>query len=208
LDETIRWVKALESDGIDRTFVASGWMGYDVPAEFLTHVSAIRENTALEIYGLFGALNKKSLKNLREAGLDGYLCSLESPNEAVYRSFRPGGDSLQDRLRALDWAESLGLKRWSGFLIGLGESEEDIEEGLRLLKSLMPESLSILPFTPFPYTPMQAAAPANPMLWARTAAAATLLIPEANVFTDQTADVYRPYSDLFKPNGIYELPGR
>jgi biotin synthase len=206
VEETVRWAKNLENSGIDRTFAASGWMGYETPPDFLAHVSAIRENTRLEVYGLFGALSKQSLRDLREAGLEGYLCSLESPSEEVYRSFRPGGDSLDDRLRALDWAETLGLKRWSGFLIGLGESEKDIETGLGILKDLAPESISILPFTPFPYTPMQAAAPANPMLWARAAAAATLLIPAADIFTDQTTGVYGPYSDLFKPNGVYDLP--
>ena len=206
LCETAQWAKHLWAQGIRRTFLASGWMGYKIPAEFLRQAETVRENSDLEIYGLFGALDKQSLIDLRSAGMQGYLCSLESPSEAVYRSFRPGGDNLEDRLRAIDWAAGLGLSIWSGFLVGLGETEDDIKNGVKMLTKLNPVSLSVLPFTPFPNTRMVDSMPASPYTWARAAATATLAIPQADVFGDQAVGMYRPYADLFAPNGAYVVP--
>ena len=204
--ETAQWVKHLWNQGIRRTFVASGWMGYKIPSEFLRQVAVVRENSELEIYGLFGALDKQSLLDLKAAGMQGYLCSLESPSEAVYRSFRPGGDSLQDRLRAIDWAAEMGLAIWSGFLVGLGETESDIKNGVGMLKKMNPASLSVLPFTPFPNTRMIDSMPARPYDWARAAAISTLAMPKADIFGDQASGMYRPYADLFAPNGAYVVP--
>jgi biotin synthase len=208
IEETIARAKELDAQGVDRTFAATGWMGYRIPREFSDHIRAIRENSSLEVYALMGALDRESLAELKAAGLQGYLCSLESPSETVYRSFRPGGDSLADRVEALTWAKELGLKIWSGFLIGFGETEGDIKKGIEMLRELEPQSISILPFTPFPQTGMEDAMPANPMRWAKAVAAATLCMPQADIFTDQGAGIYRPYSDLVKPTGVYKLPGQ
>ena len=204
--QTIDWVKKLEANGVQRTFAASGWQGYRVPREFVAQVGAVRENSALEIYALMGAIDRQSLADLASAGLQGYLCGLESPNDAVYRTFRPGGDSREDRLTALRAAKDLGLKVWSGFLIGFGETDEDIMQGIDMLAGLEPSSVSILPFIPFPRTGMADRMPANPLKWAKAMAAATLAMPQADIFTDQGEGLYRPYGDLVKPNGLYRLP--
>jgi biotin synthase len=206
VQQTIDWVKKLDANGVRRTFVASGWRGYRVPREFMGHIAAIRENSSLEIYALMGAIDKQSLAELAQAGLQGYLCGLESPNDAVYRSFRPGGDSRDDRIAALYAAKELGLKIWSGFLIGFGETDGDVLRGIDMLIRLEPSSVSILPFTPFPYTGMADRMPANPLKWAKAMAAATLALPQADIFTDQRESLYRPYGDLVKPNGLYRLP--
>jgi biotin synthase len=204
--QTIDWVKKLEENGVQRTFVASGWWGYRIPRGFVNHVGAVRENSSLEIYALMGAIDKKSLAELAQAGLQGYLCGLESPNKDIYRRFRPGGDSQDDRITALYAAQELGIKVWSGFLIGFGETDEDIVQGIDMLIRLEPSSVSILPFIPFPYTGMADRMPANPLKWARAMAAATLDMPKADIFTDQGEGLYRPYGDLVKPNGFYRLP--
>jgi biotin synthase len=205
-EETLEWAKMLDDQGIPRTFIAGGWQGRSLPVSLLDYVRLIKENTGLEIFGLFGALDRASLAALKEAGLKGYLCGLESPNEGIYRRFRPGGDSLEDRKQALWDAKDLGLDIWSGFLLGLGESEEDVAEGIRWLKDIQPQSLSVLPFTPFPDTCMEGENPANPFMWARMAAIASLCLPGADIFTDPVAGIYNPYARLFMPNGIYKIP--
>ncbi len=200
--------KELQAAGIDRTFLASGWMGYRVPEWFYQAVTAIKEQVPIEVYGLFGALDQTCLKELKQAGMDGYLCSLESPNREVYRNFRPGGDSLDDRIEALHYAREIGLTLWSGFLCGLGETVEDMIYGLQILQELEVESLSILPFKPYPNTPMAGASPANPLSWARAMAVARLALPDADLFDDSDRGVYGEYSKLVEPNGRYTFPGK
>lgn len=208
IETALNNAKFLESKGINRTFLASGWMGYTLPRDYYEYIYRIKENTSLEVYGLFGALGNESLKELKSAGLDGYLCSLESPSEKVYRSFRPGGDSLKDRINALNYAKSIGLKLWSGFLFGLGEEESDIRYGLKVLKDLEVESLSILPFMPFPYTKMIDWDIPNPLKWAKTAAIGKLFMPNVKLFVDAEDGCYGEYAKLLSPDGVYTHPKR
>jgi biotin synthase len=208
LEETLENAKALEAMGADRTFVATGWLGYEVPREVMAHVENIRNNTSLDVYALIGAVSKNSLAELKAAGLTGYLCGIESPSERVYRTFRPGGDSLEDRRRALRDARDLGLKLWSGFLIGFGETDEEIAAGIAEMGELQPESVSILPFIPVPFTPMRVSNPANPWIWAKAAAAGTLACPGSDIFSDQGQGMYAAYGELFAPNGAYVFPFR
>ena len=157
---------------------------------------------------MFYFKKRRSLVNLKAAGMDGYLCGLESPNEEIYKRFRPAGDTLTDRLTALKIAQDINLKIWSGFLVGLGETDEDISGGLETLRELDPESLSILPFTPFPNTEMWAENPANPLQWARVMASARIFLPKPNLFSDQTEGFYQGYGILGGANGFYVFPGK
>ena len=91
LAEIIQHTYTLSDAGIDRVFMMSGWMGYKVPGYFYEYITAIKQNSNMEVFGLFGAVNKKCLIDLKNAGMDGVRCGLESPNEQIYRKFRPGG---------------------------------------------------------------------------------------------------------------------
>ncbi len=206
-DEMLKRTDVIAQAGVHRMVVASGWMGYDVPAHFCECIRAIKDRFNLEIFGLFGAVSPSSLAELKEAGMDGYQCGLESPNERVYRGFRPGGDSLEDRKHTLFAARNLGLKLWSGFLVGVGESRADIAAGLAFLDTLGLESISILPFIPQPHTKMWGANPANPLQWARVVAIARLLMPGPNVFF-KPEGFYGDYAILAGANGCYVFPGR
>jgi len=206
--EMVERTKVLMAAGITRIFLASGWMGYETPGYFYDYVSLVKETSALEVYGLFGALSKSCLAGLQQAGLDGMICGLESPNERVYRRFRPGGDSLQDRLNCLRWGRELGLKLWSGFLCGLGENKADCRNGIEMLSTLGLDSVSILPFIPVPNTELWRENAANPWQWARTVAVAGLAMPGANIFSDQIEGLYRGYSQLSGANGFYVFPGK
>lgn len=207
---TINEIKArtqvLLEAGIQRVFLASGWMGYKVPKFYYDCIHSIKEDSNLEIYGLFGAIKRTSLVNLKHAGMDGYLCGLESPNEKIYKRFRPAGDTLTDRISALKTAKNLNLKIWSGFLVGLGETDEDINVGLEILRELDPESLSILPFTPFPNTEMWEENPANPLKWAKIMASTRIYLKKPDLFSDQTIGFYQGYGILGGANGFYIFP--
>lgn len=206
-EEMVARAKELEELGIHRAFLPSGWMGYRIPEYFCEYVRAVKDNCRLEIYSLMGALDKESLAALKDAGLDGCLCGLESPNERIYRQFRPGGDSLAERLETIVNAKALGLKVWSGFLVGLGETEADIIKGLTLLHELDVDSVSILPFTPYPNTAMERENPANPYTWARVMAIARLFLKKPDFFSDFTDGFYGEYGKLGGANGFYVFPG-
>lgn len=206
IEEIKARTKLLVDAGIHRVFLASGWMGYEVPNYYYDCISSIKDNSNLEVYALMGAVNRSSLVNLKHAGMDGYLCGLESPNEKIYKRFRPSGDTLADRITTLKNAKSINLKIWSGFLVGLGETDEDIALGLEILKEFDPKSLSILPFTPFPNTEMWEENPANPLHWARVMAIARNFIKEPDLFSDQTLGFYYGYGILGGANGFYVFP--
>jgi len=116
---------------VNRILLPSGWAGYSLPDYYFEYTNAIKKNFDIEVFGLFGAIDKNSLVSLKQAGMDGYQCGLESVNEKIYRSFRPGGDSLSDRINTLKWAREVGLKLWSGFIFGFGLGKTDIIKSLK-----------------------------------------------------------------------------
>ena len=206
LSDLIARAHRLADRGITRAFAATGWMGYSLPRNYIDAVYEIRSaEPRLELFGLFGALDQRSHKELAFAGLSGMLTSLESPSKDIYRSFRPGGDSLDDRMRALDFATESGLKVWTGFLVGLGESIADVAAGIEALSSFEPESISILPFVPFPDTPMANHPPTDPLWLARVNAVARIQLPETRFFfSDHDQEFDRIYADRIGINGSYE----
>lgn len=205
-DEFLHRGEQLAAFGIDRIFVASGWMGFDLPEIYYDYIRHLRQRVDCEIWALMGALSKDSLQRLCDCGTDGYLCGIESPNEAVYRRFRPGGDSQADRLQALVHARQVGLRLWSGFLVGFGENAADVEVGIRMLTDLGLDSVSILPFLPSLGTPMERDDAANPYDWATAMAKACLAMPTAHVFSDQTTGYLEPFGKMGGANGFYVFP--
>jgi len=206
LEEIISRTKILEKSGINRVFAASGWMGFKVPKYFYEYINAMKENSTMEVFGLFGAIGRESLTGLKDAGMDGYFCGLESPNEQLYKLFRPGGDTMRDRIVSLNTAKNIGLKLWSGFLVGFGESEEDVSGGLEILKELNVDSISILPFIPVTNTEMMREDPANPFWWAKVMAVARIYNDKPDMFSDQKEGLYSSYSQLAGANGFYIFP--
>jgi biotin synthase len=182
IDEVIDRARAARKAGIQRIHMPSGWMGYDLPDYFYEYVKAARENSGCEVYAFCGPINKKSLSLLKAAGMDGYWCGIEVPNETVFRQVRPG-DDFQGRLRTLREAKELGLKTMSGFLFGVGETQDDIVTGIQLLKKLEVDSVTISPLKPMPYTEMEKFAPPAPYEWARAMAITTIYLEKASIFT-------------------------
>lgn len=206
--DILQRIEVLIKAGIDWAFMPSGWMGYEVPEYFCEYVTAVKKNSKMEVYGLFGAVNKKSLIDLRNAGMDGILCGIESPNEEVYRIFRPGGDSLADRKETLYAAREIGLKLWSGFILGVGETQEDVIHGLEYFAEIGVDSISILPFVPTPYSDMWGEDPVNPLHWARTVAVSRLYLKTANIFVTMDGG-YVDYGRITGANGNYiQLPDK
>ena len=203
----VNWAHALADKGIERAFFGTGWLGYRLPTTILKKIEAVcTAEPRLEYYGLFGALDRQTHFDLAAAGLSGMLTSLESPSERVYRSFRPGGDSLSDRLTALEFTREAGMKVWSGFLVGLGEDVHDVAFGLQLLGKIAPESVSILPFEPFAETEMRDHPPTDSQWLARVNAVARLVLPPSTIlFSDHYRDVDQRFGHAIGYNGSYQI---
>ena len=206
IPELIEHAHLLADLGIPRAFTATGWMGYRLPRIYVDAVAAIHEaEPRLQLFGLFGALDRQSHLDLAHAGLAGMLTGLESPSRSVYRAFRPGGDSLDDRLRALDYTREAGMIVWSGFLLGLGETREDAAWGIETLRRFEPESVSILPFEPYPDTPMANDPPCDARWLAQVNAVARIRIDSARYFfSDHDHAFDALYAQRLGMNGSYE----
>ena len=201
----VDWAHALADKGIQRAFFGTGWLGYRLPKGILNKIEKVcAAEPRLEYYGLFGALDRQTHFALASVGLNGMLTSLESPSERIYRAFRPGGDSLGDRLNALEFAKDAGMNVWTGFLVGLGEDAADVAWGLKTLKEIKPESVSILPFEPFEEIEMHNHPPTDSQWLARVnAAARVVLAPSTILFSDHYLDVDQRYGSTIGFNGSY-----
>jgi biotin synthase len=180
LDEMLKYAKELEELGIKKVHVPSGWMGYDLPNYFYDYVKEIKENTELELIGFSGAINENSLRKLKEAGIDGYWCGLETLNKRVFNQLRPG-DNLDERTKTLWKAKELGLKVWSSFLVGVGETPEDIMRQIDLFRELAVDNIMIMPLSPAPYTAMEKCNPPNPYWVAKVVAVTRVSLDKPDI---------------------------
>ena len=171
------------TEGIDWLYPVSGCIGPNLPDYFYECVSALKQVSDIAQYGLFTALSKRSLELLKEAGVEGYRCAIESPNLSVFKAVRPN-DNYDARIQSIKESKKLGLKVWSGFIIGLGEELEDIARGIEILKDLEVDAVLLNAFQPSPYTEMEAANPPSPLLVAKAMAVTRILMPNIDlIFT-------------------------
>jgi biotin synthase len=205
VEEIITGITKLEQNGVDRLILTSAWMGYELPDDYYECVARVKEKCPVDVYAQFGALNRSSLCKLKKAGLDGYLCNLDSPNRKNDLSFQYGYN-FSDRMKTLKEAKEVGLKTWSGFFVGMGETDEDIAIGLTLLQLLEVHSLQILPFIPFPCSRMIIDNNREGLVeWARILAIARIFLQEPDLFAYQATGSYYAYAVMGGGNGFYIL---
>lgn len=166
--------------GIDWLYPVSGCIGPGLPEHFYECLGALRRVSDIKLFGLFTPLNRQSLESLQIAGVDGYRCAIESPNREVFKKVRPS-DDYDARIQSIKDAKRLGLKVWSGFIIGLGEGIDDIARGIETLQGLEVDAVLISAFRPTPFTEMEMDNPPNPLLVAKAMAACRILMPHIDL---------------------------
>jgi biotin synthase len=181
LEEVSIRAKSFGKAGMHKIYMPSGCMGPEIPDYFFEYLIAVKESSGLETFGFFGAVNKATLSSLKSVGADGYWCGIEMPNEEIFRRNRPG-DDFKARLDTLRDARELGLITWSGFITGMGESEDDIIYGLELMKEFSVDAVLITPFRPWPFTAMEAENPANMYEWAKVLAITRVFLGNIDIF--------------------------
>jgi biotin synthase len=94
-------------------------------------------------------------KAFRYAGADRYLLKHETINPKLYQALHPG-QSLDTRLRILDYLRELDYQVGIGCILGLpGQTIEDLVDELMFIEKFEPDMIGIGPFLPQGNTPLK-----------------------------------------------------
>jgi biotin synthase-like enzyme len=176
IQETIDRVTELRKVGINRITLVSGWLGYQNTMS-VPYLKALRNEFAdLEISAAAGPISKSSLKALKDAGLNQYGCNLEATPEILVKI--KGFNDIPERIETLRYAKDVGLKVSSGYIIGIGETPEQLTRLLEIIGTVDPDNVFMTPFEPYPDTPMSDASAPTIKQIAETVAKTRLMFKE------------------------------
>ena len=135
----------------------------------------------LETCATVGMLKAEQADLLKKSGLDYYNHNLDT-SESFYKEII-STRTYEDRLGTLKAVRDAGLKVCCGGIIGMGESRRDWIDMLHTLATLPehPGSVPINQLVPVEGTPLQDAAPVDPLDFIRIIAATRLLMPAAHI---------------------------
>jgi biotin synthase len=169
--------------GATRFCMGTAWREpRDGPAfERILEMIRVVRGLGMEACVTLGMLTEQQARRLHEAGLTAYNHNLDTsrrhyPNIVSTRSY-------DDRLRTLRAVQAAGIAVCCGGILGMGESEED---RLMLLAELAaldppPESIPINCLMPISGTPLENAAPVDPVELVRLIATTRIAFPKARV---------------------------
>ncbi len=128
-----------------------------------------------------GMLDGDQSRQLAEAGLDYYNHNIDT-SEAHYGNVITTR-TFADRMETLANVRASGMKVCSGGILGLGEGQQDRVDMLVTLANLAeaPDSVPINMLIPVEGTPMENAAPVDPIDFVRTIATARIMMPTSHV---------------------------
>ncbi|MBF4692899.1 [FeFe] hydrogenase H-cluster radical SAM maturase HydE [Fusibacter ferrireducens] len=164
-----------------RTFVLQGGEDpYYTDARLVDIIRAIKsQHPDCAITLSIGERSKESYVALKEAGTDRYLLRHETASKALYESLHPNM-SFENRRACLYTLRELNYQIGAGFMVGLpNQTNEDLVEDLRFLKSLSPEMIGIGPYIPHDETPLKGAQGGTVEKTLILLALTRLLVPEA-----------------------------
>ncbi|MBP2200623.1 biotin synthase [Methanococcus voltae] len=171
--------KAIESSGIKRVSCSSGH-GYD-GSEVLRALQNVKKVSNLKVLVNAGAdLTDNCIQHLKNNNVDTICCNLESINEEVFNSVKPG-ENLQNRIKVCKNILKHDVELSSGLLIGLGESYEDRVKHLDFLKKMDVKEIPIMGFNPYKNTPMEHHPKCSALEQAKTIAITRLMFPNIRI---------------------------
>ncbi len=180
--EVTRAAKAAKENGADRFCMGAAWRSpsdknLDLVIEMIRAVSELGMETCVTL----GMLSDSQAERLSDAGLDYYNHNLDTAPEFY-------GDIIttrtyQERLDTLENLRRAGIKVCCGGILGMGENR-DVRAGLLMQLANMPthpESVPINMLVQVEGTPLCGIEALDPIEFARTIAAARILMPKARV---------------------------
>ncbi len=174
--------RAAKQGGASRFCMGAAWRS--PKDQDLDQVCAMIEGVralGLESCVTLGMLTAPQAGRLHAAGLDYYNHNLDTSPEHYGQVITTR--TYQDRLDTLDHVRDAGIHVCCGGIIGLGESANDQASLLATLASLPkhPESVPINLLVRVEGTPLQDAAPVDPIDFVRIVAAARIAMPQSMV---------------------------
>ena len=174
--------QAAKAQGATRFCMGAAWRApkdrdLDKVVEMVGAVKALGLETCLTA----GMLAPQQARRLGDAGLDYYNHNLDTSPEFYGEIITTR--TYEDRLDTLHSVRAAGMKVCCGGIVGMGESRADRAGLLRTLANLPehPESVPINNLVRVEGTPLDGAAPLDPLEFVRTLAVARILMPKSYV---------------------------
>jgi len=180
LEQVLETAKAAKAGGATRFCMGAAWRGpkdrdLDKVIPMIEGVKAL----GMETCATLGMLRPGQAERLRDAGLAYYNHNLDTSPEFYGRIIAT--HTYRDRLETLERVRQAGMRICCGGIVGMGESRRDRAALIAQLSSLdpYPESVPINELVAVNGTPLEGAAPLDPLEFVRTVAAARIAMPKA-----------------------------
>jgi biotin synthase len=184
--------------GATRFCLGAAWRGPRDGPQFERVLDMVRAIRALgmEACVTLGMLTDEQAQRLREAGLTAYNHNLDTSRR--YYEQIISTRTYDDRLATLRAVQRAGIAVCCGAILGMGETEEDRLMLLAELSALEPppESIPINCLVPIPGTPLENAAPIDPLQLVRLVATTRIFFPRARVRLSAGRDRMSPELQL------------
>ncbi|MDF2960032.1 MAG: bioB [Paenibacillus sp.] len=123
-------------------------------------VKEIKATMPMKICACLGILSDEQAERLREAGVDRYNHNLNTSGRNFERITTT--HTYDDRVSTVRKAKTSGMSPCSGFIAGMGESDEEIVEIAYALRELDADSIPVNFLNPIAGTPLQNMKTLNP----------------------------------------------
>lgn len=140
-------------------------------------VKALKGRTGLPLMISPGIVTSETLRTLYGAGVDWYACYQETHNRKLFSRLRPG-QSYDDRLARKIEAHQMGMLIEEGILTGAGDTSDDIETSLAVMKTLGARQIRVMTFVPQRGTPLENIPSPSPLRELVIIAVMRLLFPD------------------------------
>ncbi|MEE8659476.1 Biotin synthase 2 [Acetobacteraceae bacterium EV16G] len=182
IEKVLDEAKRAKDAGAGRFCMGAAWRtpkdhDLETVCEMIRGVKAL----GLESCVTLGMLTAAQSAALKEAGLDYYNHNLDTSEE--FYSQIISTRTYQDRLDTLENVRDAGIHVCCGGIVGMGEDENDRAGLITTLANLPqhPESVPINLLIRVAGTPLENAAPIDPITFARVVAAARITMPASHV---------------------------
>ena len=182
LPAVLQAAKAAKESGASRFCMGAAWR--EPKDKDLDKICAMVEGVkslGMETCATLGMLTAEQASRLKRSGLDYYNHNLDTSPEFY-------GDIIstrtyEDRLNTLAHVRQAGIHVCCGGIVGMGEGEDDRAGLIAALASLPvhPESVPINALMRVEGTPLEDAAPLDPLDFVRTIAVARITMPKSMV---------------------------